>query len=113
LDNLVIFCDKNGRQLDGATKDVLDMGDIAAKFTAFGLYTQTIDGHDVDAIAKAIENTKSQSGPSMIVLNTIKGHTTFVADLESNHHVAFKPEEIAGAIENTKARLAKAKEASK
>ena len=113
LDNLVIFCDKNGRQLDGATKDVLDMGDIAAKFAAFGLYTQTIDGHDVGAIAKAIENTKGQPVPSMIVLNTVKGHTTFVADMESNHHVAFKPEQIAEAIENTKARLAKAKEASK
>lgn len=113
LNNLVAFCDKNGRQLDGATKDVMDMGDIAAKFTAFGFYTQTVDGHDVDAISKALDNTAGQDGPSMIVLNTIKGHTTFVADMESNHHVAFTPEQIAGAIENTKARLAKAKEAAR
>ncbi|MCL2030148.1 MAG: thiamine pyrophosphate-dependent enzyme, partial [Oscillospiraceae bacterium] len=112
LDNLIIFCDKNGRQLDGATADVLDMGDLAAKFTAFGLYTQTIDGHDTGTITRAIGNAKGRAEPCLIILNTVKGNTTFVADMEANHHVAFTPEQIAGAIENTKARLAQAKEAS-
>ena len=74
LDNLIVFIDHNGYQLDGPTKDVLDHGDIAKKVEAFGLYTQEIDGHDVEQIDAAIHNAYQTKGrPSCIVLDTIKG----------------------------------------
>lgn len=74
LDNLVVFIDNNGYQLDGPTKDILDHGNIAKKAEAFGLYTQEIDGHDIDQIEQAIQNAYAEKGrPSCIVLDTIKG----------------------------------------
>lgn len=74
LDNLVVFVDKNGLQIDGTTEDVMDIGDIANKFRAFGFDTVSINGHDHEAIDKAITNAVAHKGsPSCIILNTIKG----------------------------------------
>ena len=74
LDNLVAFTDKNNMQIDGNTDDVNSLGNLEAKWRAFGWYVQSIDGHDCDAISKAIDNAKAKKGkPSMIILNTIKG----------------------------------------
>ncbi len=73
LDNVIAFVDDNKQQLDGFTKDISNMGDIAAKFSAFGWNSQSIDGHDVEAILNAIKSAKENEGvPSVIVLNTIK-----------------------------------------
>lgn len=75
LDNLIAFTDKNNMQIDGNTDDVNSLGNLEAKWRAFGWYVQSIDGHDCDAIAKAIDNAKAKKGkPSMIILNTIKGN---------------------------------------
>ena len=60
LDNLIYFIDKNGYQLDGPTDDILPHGDIAKKAASFGLYTQEIDGHDVQAIYDAIQTADAE-----------------------------------------------------
>ncbi len=92
LDNLIYFVDKNGYQLDGATKDILDHGDLAGKVSAFGLYTQEVDGHDVAAIYHAIENAYARKGvPSCIVLDTIKGKGATFA--ETSHAHSSEPSE--------------------
>ncbi len=111
LDNLTVFCDRNGQQLDGYVKDVLDTTDLAEKFAAFGFYTQTVDGHDVDAIAEAVAKADAHKGaPSMIVLNTRKGNGCFfVEGFESNHHVQFTAEQIDESIHSAEKRLAEVK----
>ena len=74
LDNLIAFTDKNNMQLDGYTDDINSLGDLKAKWRAFGWYTQEIDGHDCKAISEAIDRAKVKKGkPSMIILDTIKG----------------------------------------
>ena len=74
LDNLIAFTDKNNMQLDGYTDDINSLGDLKAKWRAFGWYTQEIDGHDCEAISAAIDRAKAKKGkPSMIILDTIKG----------------------------------------
>jgi transketolase len=74
LDNLIIILDCNKVQLDGTVKDILDTGDLQAKFESFGLHTLAIDGHDVNAIAKAVDEAKTVYGKAhMIIANTIKG----------------------------------------
>lgn len=74
LDNLIAFVDSNKVQLDGTIKEVLDTGDLQAKFESFGFFTQSIDGHDIEAISEAIDRAKAEKGrPSMIILNTVKG----------------------------------------
>ena len=95
LDNLITFIDYNKQQLDGYTKDIMDLGDVAAKFASFGWHAQSIDGHDMEAITGAIEKAKTVKGmPSVIVLNTIKGKgCTFAEGVLNNHHMAFTKEQ--------------------
>ena len=75
LDNLVVLIDWNKRQLDGYLDEVLPMGDFVAKMEAFGFDTVKVDGGDVEALAAALEHTRTGNGkPFAIVLDTIKGH---------------------------------------
>ncbi|MDR2029078.1 MAG: transketolase [Treponema sp.] len=94
LDNLIWFVDYNHKQLDGKTEEVLDLADVAAKFTAFGWYAQSIEGNDVEPIALAIEKAREEKGrPSCIVLNTRKGAgVPYVEEIELNHHIVFEGE---------------------
>ncbi|MCL2003429.1 MAG: transketolase [Oscillospiraceae bacterium] len=107
LDNLIVFCDKNGQQLDGYVKNVLDTGDLADKFRAFGFFTQSIDGHDTAAVETAVKAAAdNRKSPSMIVLNTKKGYgCTFAENQEFNHHIAFTPEQMTEALKAAQQKL--------
>ena len=102
LDNLIAFVDYNEWQIDGRTDndDVCNLGDICAKFTAFGWYAQRVDGHDVNAIDNAINLAKENKGcPSVIVLDTIKGNGwSRIADTAGSHSRGVSPEELEEAL---------------
>lgn len=91
LDNLIAFTDYNKMQIDGTTDEVMSLGDIEGKWTAFGWHTQRVDGHDIEAMHQAIQSAKAQSGkPSMIILDTIKGKGAAFCEGElSSHSMAF------------------------
>lgn len=76
LDNLVVIIDENGFQAMGRTEDVLGLGDIATKFTAFGFDAVTIDGHDESAIDAAVTDllANGTKRPKAIVARTVKGY---------------------------------------
>lgn len=75
LDNLVVIVDQNGYQAMGRTEEVMDLQDLAAKMTAFGLDTVSLDGHDETALDTALRTLKSQRNgrPKAIVAKTVKG----------------------------------------
>lgn len=74
LGNLVAVLDQNGLQLDGPVKNVLNTGDLRAKFESFGFQVLCVDGHDVEALAKAVDEAKAETGkPAMILARTVKG----------------------------------------
>lgn len=74
VDNLCAFVDVNGLQNDAPTKDVKEMGDIAAKWSAFNWYVQEINGHDFNEIFTALDHAREMKGrPSVILAHTIKG----------------------------------------
>jgi transketolase len=100
LSNLIAFTDFNKQQLDGYTRDIIDLGDLASKWAAFGWFTQEVDGHDIEALDGAVERALSQSGaPSMIVMDTVKGKGCFFAEgVEKNHSMAFNLEKAREAI---------------
>lgn len=102
LNNVIAFVDRNLKQLDGYTKDICDVGDLKTKFNDFGWFAQEVDGHDLEAIDKAISNAKAQKEkPSMIVLDTIKGKDcTFAQDVFYNHHVTFTDDQYNDAIKH-------------
>lgn len=74
LDNMVVFVDKNGWQSGGSVKDTIGSNNIKERFEAFQWHAQEIDGHDIDAIKRAIANAKAEKGrPSVIVCDCVKG----------------------------------------
>jgi len=104
ISNITAFTDFNKQQLDGYVKDVLDLGDLPAKWKAFGWFTQEVDGHDIEALDKAIEAAQSQTEkPAMIIMHTIKGKgCNFAEGVEKNHSMAFdmnKAKEAIAALE--------------
>lgn len=100
LDNLIIFVDYNKQQLDGFVDDINPLGNLRAKWEAFGWHAQEVDGHNVEEIYEAIiqaKQTKEQS--SVIILHTIKGKgCNFAEGVEFNHHMRFNKEQIESAI---------------
>lgn len=74
LSNLVAMVDFNGLQIGGKITDVMNPTPFDKKFEAFGWYVQTIDGHDIEQIAEALENTRAEKDrPSVIICKTVKG----------------------------------------
>ena len=100
ITNLIWLIDWNKQQLDGNTKDVLDMGDLREKFASFGFAVQQVNGHDVKAIDDAIDAAKAETEkPSVIILDTIKGYGCSAAEgVVPNHHIAFKAGQLDGDI---------------
>lgn len=94
LDNFYLFVDWNKKQLDGFTKDILDLGNVKDKLASFGFDAASVNGGDVKAIKRAIKRAVAvPDKPHGIVLDTVKG--AGVPEIEqaaSNHHVALTPE---------------------
>lgn len=78
IDNLISTVDLNGKQIDGATDDVLPMGSIRAKFEAFGWdVLDVVKGNDIASILEGIADAKSRTGkgkPVCILLHTEMGN---------------------------------------
>jgi len=78
VDNLIVTIDLNGKQIDGATDDVLPMGSIRAKFEAFGWDVLDIqEGNNIEAILSGMAEAKSKTGkgkPVCVLLHTEMGN---------------------------------------
>ena len=98
LDNLVVLLDHNGLQIDGSNDEVLSLGDVMTKYASFGFDCYQVDGHDIDAIAAAIE-ADSHGKPKFIDCITHKGKgVSFMEDQYGWHGKAPNDEEYAKAI---------------
>ena len=62
LPNLTAIVDYNHLQTDGTTEEVMDTGDVRAKFESFGWDAVEIDGHDMSAIVEALERSRTSTG---------------------------------------------------
>jgi transketolase len=108
LDNLCVFLDYNRAQIDGLTKDVMDIDPVEDKWRAFNWHVRTINGHDHGEILDALAEAKATRGrPTMIVAHTIKGKgvSFFESDLVKWHGVAPTKEEAARAVEEIRQGL--------
>lgn len=78
LSNLIAIIDNNNLQIDGYLDEVVRLGDIAAKFKAFGFNVKEVDGHRPDEIKAALggaaePDTAIATAPTAIVAHTVKG----------------------------------------
>ena len=87
LDNFVAIVDNNGLQIDGNVADVMSPYPIVDKLEAFGFHVEAIDGHDFDAIEKALATAKEVKGkPTAIVMKTVKGKNVSFMENDAGWH---------------------------
>jgi transketolase len=95
LDNLVAIIDCNRFQIDGTTKDVLNLEPLDRKWEDFGFATRVIDGHNVTEIMAAFEKARdNKDKPTCIIANTVKGKgVSFMADTRESHWMKLNAEQ--------------------
>lgn len=78
VDNLIATIDYNGKQIDGATDDVMPLGDLEAKFKAFGWEVMHIkEGNNLEAVINGMQKAKTLTGndkPVCVLLHTEMGN---------------------------------------
>lgn len=98
LDNLTVIVDRNGLQYDGKTGDILSMENLGAKFTAFGLHTMEVDGHEPGALYDAL--MLKCAGPKAVIANTIKGKgVSFMEGVPQWHNGRLSEKQYAQALQ--------------
>ena len=87
LDNLVLFVDNNGLQIDGNIADVCSPYPIDKKFEAFNFHVININGNDFDEIRAALKEARQTKGmPTAIIAKTIKGKGVSFMENEASWH---------------------------
>ncbi|MFT6698772.1 MAG: transketolase [Porticoccaceae bacterium] len=110
VDNIIATIDLNGKQIDGATDDVLPMGSIKAKFEAFGWDVLEVKkGNDIEAILAGLAKAKSLTGkgkPVCILLYTEMGNgVDFMMHTHAWHGKAPSDEQLENALAQNPATL--------
>jgi transketolase len=100
VDNIIATIDLNGQQIDGATDDVLPMGDLKAKFEAFGWDVVEInEGNNLLEIMKGMSEAKSRTSegkPVCVLLKTVMGNgVDFMMHTHAWHGKAPNDEQLA------------------
>ena len=103
VDNLIATVDLNGKQIDGATDDVLPMGSIRAKFEAFGWDVLEItQGNDMQSVLDGMKDAKSRTGkgkPVCVLLHTEMGNgVDFMMHTHAWHGKAPNDEQLESAL---------------
>jgi len=102
IDNIISAVDVNGQQIDGPTEVVMSLGNLRAKFEAFGWKVLESNGHDLEQLNATIEEAKSLTGngyPIMILMTTSMGKgVDFMEGTHKWHGVAPNDEQLANAL---------------
>jgi transketolase len=103
MDNLIAIVDYNGAQIDGATTDVLSLGDLKSKWEAFGWQViEVFRGNHIPSVLEGLHLAKSlsnQGKPTMILLHTEMGHgVDFMMGSHKWHGVSPNNDQLAEAL---------------
>lgn len=101
LSNLIVIVDANGYQAMGLTVDVMNLGSLKDKFSAFGFETREVDGHDERHLHEALNASINStfSGPRAIIAQTVKGKgISFMQRDNSWHYQRLTPETYQAAL---------------
>ncbi len=108
LDNLTIFVDNNGLQIDGNIADVMNPNPIDEKFKAFGWNVIVTDAHDFEKLLDAVEQAKAAKGkPTAVIMKSTKGkNVSFMENNPAWHGAAPNKEQYEQAIAELDAKIA-------
>ena len=99
VDNIIVTVDFNGQQIDGSTKDVLDIGDLDKKLESFGWKVLKIEnGNSLNEVFEVISLAKKKTGkgkPVIIIMKTVMGNgVDFMMHTHNWHGVAPNDEQL-------------------
>jgi transketolase len=109
LDRLTGIVDRNGLQATGPTREVFDIPNLEDKWKAFGWNVLSVNGHDIRAVLRALEQAAGMKGaPTVIIADTVKGKgISFAENNAAFHNGILSQEQFAAALaELQAARLA-------
>lgn len=103
MDNIIAAVDYNGAQIDGSTEQVLSLGNLRAKWEAFGWDVLEVEqGNDMASVVQGLDEAKSRTGkgrPVMILLHTEMGNgVDFMMGSHKWHGIAPNDEQLASAL---------------
>lgn len=102
IDNLIATIDCNGQQIDGPTKDVLELENLRAKFEAFNWLVTEMDGNDMDEVIAGLNKAKQMLGkgkPVVILMKTVMGKgIDFMEGTHEWHGIAPNDEQLNRAL---------------
>ncbi len=98
LGNLVAVVDRNGMQVDGATRDVMDMEPLVERYRTSRWIAREVDGHDMGAIVEAMEGLLAHDGdaPKILIGKTIRGKGIPFMENNPRFHYTRLDEELVG-----------------
>lgn len=103
VDNLIVTVDYNGQQIDGATDNVLPLGNLKAKFEAFGWDVMEIkQGNSLPDVIDGLKNAQSKTGngkPVAVIMHTVMGNgVDFMMHTHAWHGKAPNDEQLEKAL---------------
>lgn len=102
VDNLIVTVDWNGQQIDGPNDKVMSLGDLPAKWAAFGWEVMHMDGNDIEEVIHTLKSAKEKSRngkPIVILMRTIMGKgVDFMENKHKWHGVAPDEEQMKEAL---------------
>lgn len=94
LDNVIVYVDVNGQQVDGYTKDVMNVEPLSSRFSSFGATAIMVDDHDIGALCDAPNHL--EPGKPLVVLcytDTARGISLLEKRKPKLHYVRFDANE--------------------
>jgi len=102
LDNLILTVDWNGQQIDGANDDVISLGDLEAKWKAFGWDVTVFDGNNMNEVVQTLHQAKNKTGqgmPQVLLMKTEMGAgVDFMAGTHEWHGIAPNDQQLQDAL---------------
>ena len=87
VDNLIVTVDWNGQQIDGPTKEVMNLGDLEAKWKSFGWIVLRMNGNDIEDVIDTLDQAKALSGKGQPVVILMKTEMGYGVDfMMGSHH---------------------------
>ena len=102
IDNLIATVDYNGQQIDGAVNDVLSLGNLKAKWEAFGWHVLQMNGNEMKQVVETLQNARLHTGngkPVVILMTTVMGFgVDFMMGSNKWHGIAPNDEQLKQAL---------------
>lgn len=106
LDNITVLVDVNGQQVDGATKDVMNIEPLDERIRAFGCNTHKVNGHSIQEIcAAADDHVRNKPNIILCYTDTAMGVPFLESRKPHLHYVRFKSEEEINEAKNISVQL--------